>query len=63
MTLQDVKSHFNQEGTQQIINEAADYQFVKRADGVMLQYSNGNYKFYRTLDGLAKAALNRIKRG
>lgn len=61
--LKEVKEHFSQKGTQAISNEAANYQFVKRADGYMFQYSNGDYTFYRTLDGLAKAALYRIKRG
>jgi hypothetical protein len=62
-TLNEIKGHFNQEGTQFIKNEVANFQFVKRADGQMLQYSNGKYTFYRTIDGLAKAALYRIKRG
>jgi len=61
--LAKVKDHFNQKGTQSIQNDAAGYQFVKREDGVMMQFSNGKYKFYDTIDGLAKAALYRIKRG
>ena len=61
--LKEVKSYLNQEGTQVISNEAANYQFVKRSDGVLLQYTNGKYTFYNTLDGLAKAALYKIKRG
>ena len=63
MTIQEVKDHFNQEGTQVIKNDAAGYQFIKRADGVLLQFSNGSFKFYKTVDGLAKAALHKIKRG
>ena len=59
-TLQEIKSHFNQEGIQSIENE--NYQFVKREDGFMFQFSNGEYTKYRTLDGLAKAALYKIKR-
>ena len=62
-TIKEVKGHFNQKGTQFILNEAADFQFVKRVEGDMFQYSNGKYTFYRTIDGLAKAALYRIKRG
>ena len=62
-TLNEIKEHFNQEGTQFIKNEVANFQFVKRADGQMLQYSNSKYTFYRTIDGLAKAALYKIKRG
>lgn len=62
-TLKDVKKYFSQEGAQSISNDTAGFQFVKRADGVMMQFSNGEYKFYRTLEGLAKAALYRIKRG
>jgi hypothetical protein len=62
-TLQEVKNYFSQEGLRSIENEKADYQFVKRADGVLLQYSEGEYKFYGTLDGFCKAALYRIKRG
>tara|TARA_R110000796_G_scaffold25209_1_gene71318 strand:+ start:722 stop:913 length:192 start_codon:yes stop_codon:yes gene_type:complete len=63
MTLLEVKKHLNKKGTQEISNAAAGYQFVKRDDGVLLQFSNGSFKFYKTLDGLAKAALYRIKRG
>lgn len=61
--LKEVKEYLSQEGTQFISNEAANYQFVKRKDGSMFQFSDGKYKFYDTLDGLAKAALYRIKRG
>jgi hypothetical protein len=61
--LKEVKEYLSQEGTQFISNEAANYQFVKRKDGSMFQFSDGEYKFYDTLDGLAKAALYRIKRG
>lgn len=60
-SLKEVKQHLNESG--EISNEAAGYQFVKRSDGTMMQYSNGKYTFYKTLDGLAKAALYRIKRG
>lgn len=62
-TLKEVKEYLGQEGTQHISNEAAGYQFVKRKDGSMFQFADGEYKFYNTLDGLAKAALYRIKRG
>jgi len=62
-TLKEVKEFFENEGTQHISSEAAGYQFVKRKDGSMFQFSEGEYKFYDTLDGLAKAALYRIKRG
>jgi len=61
--LYEIKAYLDQEGTQVIANEAAGYQFVKRSDGVMLQFSNGEMKFYGTLDGLARAALYRVKRG
>lgn len=63
MTISEIKSHFSQEGTQEISNQTAGYQFVKRADGAMFQYDNGQYKAYRTIDGLSKAALYRLKRG
>lgn len=62
-TLKEVKNYFNQEGLQSITNEKANYQFVKKEDGFMFQFSNGEYTKYRTLDGLAKAALYKIKRG
>ena len=62
-TINEIKEFFSQEGTKEISNEVAGFQFVKRADGVMLQYSNGQFKFYKSLDGLAKAALYRLKRG
>ena len=62
-TLNEIKDFFSQEGTKEIKNENAGYQFVKRSDGVMLQYSNGKMKFYTTIDGLSKAALYKIKRG
>jgi len=62
-TINEIKEFFSEEGTKEIRNEVAGFQFVKRADGVMLQYSNGQFKFYNTLDGLAKAALYRLKRG
>lgn len=61
--LKEVKEFFNQKGTQYIANEVANYQFVKRNDGSMFQFADGEYKFYNTLDGLAKATLYRIKRG
>ena len=61
--LKELKHYFSQPGTNDISNEAANYQFVKRSDGAMFQYSNGEYKFYNTLDGFCKAALYRIKRG
>ncbi len=61
--LKEVKEFFSQKGTQYIANESAGYQFVKRNDGSMFQFSDGEYKFYDTLDGLAKASLYRIKRG
>ena len=63
MTLSEVKNHLNKKGTQSFINELAGWQFVKREDGAMFKFENGKFTFYRTLDGLAKAALYRIKRG
>jgi len=63
MTLSEVKNHLSQEGTQIFLNELAGWQFVKRAEGAMFKFENGKYKTYRTLEGLAKAALYRIKRG
>jgi len=62
-TLKELKEYFKKGETNSIENEAADYQFVMRKDGVMLQYSNGEYKFYKTYDAFIKAALYRIKRG
>ena len=62
-TIKEVTEYLSQEGTQIIENEAANYMFVKRSDGVLLQYTDGEYKFYKTLNGLAKAALYKIKRG
>jgi hypothetical protein len=62
-TIQEVKEYFSQEGTQHISNEAAGYQFVKRKDGLMIQFYNGEDTFYDTFDGFCKAALYRIKRG
>tara|TARA_R100001530_G_C4266315_1_gene141888 strand:+ start:271 stop:465 length:195 start_codon:yes stop_codon:yes gene_type:complete len=62
-TLKEIKSHFAQNGLQSISNEVANYQFVKREDGVMFQFSNGVFTSYNTLDGLCKAALYKIKRG
>ena len=35
----------------------------RKQDGVLLQFSNGSFKFYKTVDGLAKAALYKLKRG
>ena len=61
--LKEVKAHFSQEGTQSILNEAADYQFVKRANGAMFCFSNGEFKTYKTFKGFCSAALWRIKRG
>ena len=62
-TVNGLTNYFNQEGTQIIQNEVGRYQFVKRADGVMLGYVCGEYTFYKTINGLAKAALYKIKRG
>lgn len=63
-TIKEVKEYFDNGGTE-ILNEAAGFQFVKRADGDMLQFSmiTGKYIFYKTFDGFAKAVLWRIKRG
>jgi len=61
--LKAVKEYFSKEETKSIANDAADYQFVKRKDSVMFQFSNGEYKFYPTFDGFCKAVLYRIKRG
>ena len=62
-TIEGMKIYFNQAATVQLIQKTAGYQFVKRADGVMMQYRNGNHTFYRTYDGFCKAALHSYKRG
>jgi hypothetical protein len=62
-TLKGLKEYFSGEGTKSISNDVAGYQFVKRASGEMFQYSNGEYKSYRTMDGFIKAVLYRTKRG
>lgn len=61
--LKEVKEHFSKEGIQSITNEAANYQFVKRNENTFFQFSDGEYKKYRTFEGFCKAALYRIKRG
>lgn len=60
-TIKGLKQHFLNGNT--IENESADFQFVMRDNKTMFQFSNGEYKFYNTLNGLCKAALYRIKRG
>lgn len=63
-TLKETKAHFNQEGTKTIQNTGAGYLFCKRADGVMFQMQGAEIiRTYKTIEGLAKAALYRIKRG
>ena len=61
--LKQVKAHFSKEGIQHITNEAANYQFVKRDENTFFQFSDGNYKRYKTFEAFCKAALYRIKRG
>ena len=62
-TLKEVKAYFSKEGIQSITNEAASFQFVKRDENTFFQFSDGEYKKYRTFEGFCKAALYRIKRG
>lgn len=62
-TLSGLREFFSGDETKELANDAAGYQFVKRADGILLQYSNGKHRFYKTLDGFLKAVLWRIKRG
>jgi len=63
-TIREVKAHFTKEGKQKISNEITGYMFCKRADGIMFQMQGSDVvKQYATIDGLAKAALYRIKRG
>ena len=63
MNFQDIKSHLLQPGTQSLGNEAADWQIVKRSDGVLLQYRLGKYKYYNNIQALALAAWYRVKNG
>jgi hypothetical protein len=47
----------------QYLNEVADYQFVKRADGLMLKFSKGKYTFFTDEIKFAKAIIRTVKRG
>ena len=66
-TLNGLAKYFSGNETKSLSNDAAGYQFVKRKDGVMLQFFKkdgiGEYKFYNTFKGFIKAVLWRIKRG
>ena len=61
MNKKEIINHLNNGGYFE--NEKADYQFVKRQDGIMLELSNGQYKFYSDINKFASRILNRIKRG
>ena len=62
-TLAELRDYFKGTETKSLSNDVANYQFVKRQEGEMFQFSNGEYKFYRTFEGFIKACLWRIKRG
>jgi hypothetical protein len=61
--INEIKDFFKQGETKSLCNNAANWQFVHKADGTMFQYSNGKYTFYKTANGFYRAVLYRIKRG
>ena len=59
--IQEIISHLNNGGTYQ--NDLSDYQYVKRADGVMLKYANDKYTFYSDINKMAKAIFKSLNTG
>lgn len=59
MNKQEIINHLNNGGYFE--NEKADYQFVKRNDGLMLEFSKGQYKFYTDINKFANKILKTIK--
>ena len=59
--IQRIISHLNNGGTYQ--NDLSGYQYVKRADGVMLKYTSDKYTFYSDINKMAKAILKSLNTG